>query len=353
MDDVRDGRGEAARAFLAACGYPDSPIRLLARDASFRAYWRIGRPDGKTAVLMDAPPPQEDVTPFIRVGRHLCALGFSAPAILASDVAAGLVLLEDFGDDTFSRLLTAGADEEALYTMAVDVLVALHRLPRHAAICEGLPRYDTALLFEEVGLLVDWYVPETGPAQPVAELRESYRAAWAPLLTEIAALPSTLTLRDFHVDNLMRLRGRRGVAECGLLDFQDAVAGSPLYDLMSLLEDARRDIPPHLKSAMLRRYERAVGIADGETFHRVFAILAAHRHAKVIGIFTRLFRRDGKAGYLLHIPRVWRLLEGALCHPALSPVAAWVDRHIPPEKRIVPQATQAQRPPPPQSMECR
>jgi N-acetylmuramate 1-kinase len=334
-----DDRSRLIGRFLAEAGWPEAETRPLAGDASFRRYSRIRR-NGARAILMDAPPGREDVRPFVRVARHLHALGLSAPAILAADETNGLLLLEDFGEDTFTRLLSAGSDEAALYRMAVDVLVYLHRLPTTRTLACELPGYDLRRLLEEALLLTDWYLPAIFE-QPTAEsIRAGCIAAWETVLAPLTRLPPTLVLRDFHVDNLMRLPDRPGLAACGLLDFQDAVAGPTAYDLMSLLEDARRDVSPAVKAAMLARYREGIGDSlDGrgwQEFESTFAILAAQRHAKVIGIFTRLSRRDGKPVYLRHIPRVWRMLEGALRHPALAPVAAWMQRRVPPADRVIP-----------------
>ena len=332
---MRPERRPAIDAFLAAAGWPGAEPRPLAGDASFRTYYRLNGGD-RRAVLMDAPPDKEDVRPFVRIARHLHALGLSAPAILAEDGHLGLLLLEDFGDDTFTRLLNAGADPAALYAAAVDVLIHLHTLPAAAVVPAETPAYDEKRLLDEALLLTDWFLPAVSGV-PIAEsLRNDYIAAWRSVLPEALVGAATLVLRDFHVDNLMRLPGRAGPAACGLLDFQDAVIGSPAYDLMSLLEDARRDVPAEVKVAMLDRYLSAVSVADRATFLTAFAILAAQRHAKVIGIFTRLYRRDGKPTYLGHIPRVWRLLEAALRHPALAAVAGWFEWHVPPPLRISP-----------------
>lgn len=326
------GRDEAVEAFLARAGWAGAARRRLAGDASFRRYERITGPRGR-AMLMDAPPPQEDVRPFLLVAQHLRALGYSAPAILAEDSALGLLLLEDFGDDTFTRLLSAGADEVLLYTLAVDLLIDLHRHPRAAA--AALPPYDEARLLAEASLLTDWYLPAIGRALP-AEAREEYLALWRSAFDWFADAAPTLVLRDYHVDNLMRLDGRSGVAACGLLDFQDAVLGSPAYDLVSLLEDARRDVAPGVVAAMRARYEAAFPRLDRAQFDAAYAVLGAQRNAKIVGIFTRLMARDKKPHYLAHIPRVWRLLEGDLAHPALADLRAWFDRRIPRDHRVVP-----------------
>lgn len=325
-------RAAEIEAFLAAHRWHADELRPLAGDASFRSYRRLVR-GPRRAVLMDAPPAHEDVRPFVWMANHLRRLGFSAPAVYAEDVARGLLLLEDLGDDTFTRLLATGADERALYALGVDVLIALHALPAAQAIPAGLAGYDLDRLLKEALLFIDWYLPAvTGRASDPVE-RASYVEAWREVLSLVLAQPRTLVLRDYHVDNLLRLADRDGLAACGLLDFQDAVAGAPAYDLMSLLEDARRDVAEDLRAEMLARYHDGARPADAQGFARAYAVLAAQRHAKVIGIFTRLSRRDGKHGYLVHIPRVWGLLDRALANAALAPVAAWFDRHVPAEVR--------------------
>lgn len=325
-------RAAEIEAFLAAHGWRTEELRPLAGDASFRSYRRLVR-GTRRAVLMDAPPAHEDVRPFVRMAEHLRRLGFSAPAIYAEDVARGLLLLEDLGDDTFTRLLGAGADEQALYALGVDVLIALHALPAAQAIPAGLPDYDLDRLLKEALLFVDWYLPAVTGCAPAPSERAGYIEAWREVLPLVLAQPRTLVLRDYHVDNLLRLADCDGLGACGLLDFQDAVAGAPAYDLMSLLEDARRDVAGDLRAEMLARYHEGARPSDGQGFATAYAILAAQRHAKVIGIFTRLSRRDGKHGYLVHIPRVWGLLDRALANAALAPVAAWFDRHVPAEVR--------------------
>ncbi len=322
--------------FLENHGWHRGARGRLAGDASFRHYDRLAM-DGRRAVLMDAPPPKEDVRPFVHIARHLAALGYSAPQLLAADEEAGLLLLEDLGDDTFTRLLAAGADEFSLYALAVDLLADLHRRGP-AAIPAGLPPYDDDRLLTEALLLTDWYLPEMLGAPLADGQRTEYIELWRRLLPTARQMPDTLVLRDFHVDNLMRLSARTGIAACGLLDFQDAVAGPLTYDLMSLLEDARRDIDPALVAAMKDRYLAARPGLARRAFEASWAVLAAQRHAKVIGIFTRLCRRDGKPIYLQHVPRVWRLLEAAVEHPALAEMKTWLNRVIPAERRGVPAA---------------
>lgn len=324
-------RAALIRPFLAAHGWGEAEIRPLAADASFRHYHRLCR-GAERAVLMDAPPPQEDVRPFVALARHLVGLGLSAPRLLAVDESNGLLLLEDLGDDTYTRCLAAGADEAGLYALATDVLAEIATRPD--AIPPGLAAYDDDRLLTEAGLLTEWYLPAVAGRELSAAAREDYQRLWRSLFPLARLAPTTLVLRDFHVDNLMRL-DRAGVAGCGLLDFQDAVAGPATYDLMSLLEDARRDIAPLLVERMKQRWLDRVGL-DRVVFDASWAVMAAQRHAKVIGIFTRLARRDGKPVYLGHIPRVWRLLERALAHPALVSLAGWFEREIPPAIRGVP-----------------
>lgn len=325
-------RTTAITRFLERAGWGEAVRHPLVADASFRRYERLIGPRGRT-MLMDAPPPQENVRPFLKVARHLTALGYSAPRIFAEDATTGLLLLEDLGDDTFTRLLAKGADETELYRLAIDLLIDLHRRPEAAAI--DLPPYNDERLLLEASLLTDWYMPAIG--RPVsAAVRDDYLDRWRDVLAMFHGKQATLVLRDYHVDNLMRLSGRNGIAACGLLDFQDALLGPAAYDLVSLLEDARRDIAPPLVKAMLDRYLDAFPDMNRNAFLTGYAVLGAQRSAKIVGIFSRLMVRDGKPHYLGHIPRVWRLLEGGLRHPALQSVRQWFDENLPAGLRVVP-----------------
>ena len=314
-------------AFLARCGWGSVKPVPLAGDASFRRYYRLGG-NGRRAVLMDAPPPQEDVAPYIAVSKLLRRLGFSAPEVFAEDRTQGFLLIEDFGDDTYTRLLDRGGDEPALYALAVDTLVELQRAVE-ARGPPNLPPYDGDRLLAEAALMVDWYAPAALGKPLCKARRDEYLELWRLLLPQAAFADQTLVLRDYHVDNLMLLPDREGVQGCGLLDFQDAVCGPPSYDLVSLLEDARRDIPAELCREMTDRYLAAFPTLDRTAFLKSAAILAAQRNCKILGIFTRLWKRDGKPRYLVHLPRVWRLLEQDLGHPALAPIARWLDRRLP------------------------
>ena len=329
-------RRRALAAFLDACGWGGAVPAPLAGDASFRSYCRL-RDGGRGAIVMDAPPPQEDVGPYVRVAAMLRGLGLSAPEVMAEDHAHGFLLIEDFGDGTYTRLLAGGADEPALYGLAVDTLVAVQRRIEAADAAPDLPPYDAARLLGEAALLVDWYMPAVLGAPVADDRREEYLALWRAVLPQATApIRPTLVLRDFHIDNLMLLPDRPGVRRCGLLDFQDAVCGAPAYDLVSLLRDARRDVAETLRQAMTARYLAAFPTLDRASFQRSASILAVQRNCKILGIFTRLWRRDGKPGYLAHIPRLWRLIEEDLRHPALAPVGRWLDRYLPPGARGVP-----------------
>ena len=323
--------------FLADHGWKGAKRARLPADASFRRYERLSL-GGRNAMLMDAPPPRENVDAFVAVARHLKSLGFSAPDIFAKDKSNGFLIIEDLGDETFTQLLASSKDaaETELYQLGVDVLIALHGIEPARVMPPGIEEYDAGKLLGEALLLVDWTWPAVfgDDAAPASDaVRDAYRDAWLAVFAGLDGQPPTLVLRDYHVDNLMIVNGRHGIARCGLLDFQDAVRGPGAYDLMSLLEDARRDVGDDLKAAMMERYLNAFPAIERPGFEAAFAILAAQRHAKVIGIFTRLSRRDAKPDYLAHLPRVWRLLENALADPALAPVAAWFDAHFPPDKR--------------------
>jgi aminoglycoside/choline kinase family phosphotransferase len=318
--------------FVGRAGWGDAGERLLAGDASFRKYFRLTRPRA-SAVVMDAPPPQEDVRPFVRVGRHLLGLGLSAPVVHAIDEENGFLLLEDLGDDTFARVLKAGGDAAELYARATDVLVVLHRAgPR--ALLPGLVPYSGEALIDAAMLLPEWYLPMAAGRPASTEETAAYRAAWRACLANLPPVADTLLLRDYHTENLLWLPARSGVQACGLLDFQDALRGHPAYDLVSLTEDARRDIAPAVQAACFARYVGETGL-DKKDFATGFALMAAQRHARIIGLFVRLLRRDGKPEYLPHLPRVWRMFERALAHEALLPLRTWVDHVLPTRLRQI------------------
>jgi aminoglycoside/choline kinase family phosphotransferase len=331
-----DRTGEV-EAFLRSSGWPDAEVALLAQDASYRAYHRVRR-NGATAVLMDAPPHLEDVRPFLDIAGQLARFGYSAPKILARDVARGLLLLEDFGDRTFTRILADPAEtvwsEEALYALAVDLIADLHERSDHVGY--SAPPYHGDRLVEEADRMLRWYAPLVlGDVVPT-DAAEAYRAVWHAATPVMTTAADTLVLRDFHVDNLMILEGREGLARCGLLDFQDALSGHPAYDLVSLLQDSRRDLAPGLEQAMLERYRARRHIADWDGFLRAYHALGAQRAIKVLGQFGRQLGFWGRTTYLIHIPRIWAHVERDLALSGLEEVRAWLDRVMPPAVRIIP-----------------
>ncbi len=310
----------APRALPGFAPWQTAASEPLTGDASARKYFRL-RTDGQTAILMDASSVPDSVAPFVRLARHLRQLGFSAPEILAQDRASGLLLLEDFGDAPFARLLEEPDRAEPLLTLATDVLIALHRLP--SAVPAGLRAYHPEKMLEDVELFAQWRTPHISALE-----REDFRAAWRAVLPAAQRVPASLLLRDYHVANLMWLPARAGIRSAGLLDFQDAYAGPVTYDLVSLLEDARRDVPEALRIKLVARYLAAFPALDRELFETSWAILAAQRHTRVLGIFERLARQAGRLEYRrLHSPRVERLLRAALQHPLLAGVNDWMLRH--------------------------
>ena len=350
----RAQRIAAVRRFLAEAGFGEAERRHMQGDASTRAYERLTR-DGTNFILMNAPrrpdgPPvrdgkpysaiahlAEDVTPFIAIDRALRARGLSAPEIVAADRDAGLLVLEDLGHET----IVAGeppAPIEERYQAAVDLLAELHReplpqvLPVVPSVDYQLPRYDLGAFHIEVELLVDWYLPRFNARISEAE-RQTYLALWHDALQPALNAAPTWVLRDYHSPNLLWLPQRDGIKRVGLLDFQDAQWGPAAYDVASLLQDARVDVPEKMEIALLSRYARARREADASFdashFAHVYATLAAQRASKILGIFARLDRRDGKPQYLRHMPRVWAYLQRALAHPALSPLKTWYRAHVP------------------------
>lgn len=315
----------AAQDFLKVQGWTGAEILPVAGDASFRRYFRVIAGDRK-AILMDAPPPHEDPRPFINIARHLKAQDFAAPEIFGEDLEHGLVLLEDFGDHRMREHLDHHPeDEEAIYRQTIDLIKSLHQKP-----AADIAKYDWEQYLREANLLPEWYCP----AQALDVDQGSFVEAWRTVLQPVlAAQVSPVTvLRDYHAENIMLLDDDR----LGLLDFQDALVGHAAYDLVSMLQDARRDVSDDLEEAMLQYYLDDRSAAEAEQFRSHYAILGAQRNTKIIGIFTRLYIRDGKARYLDFLPRMWRLLEKDLAHPDLRPVTDWFDRNVPADIRTKP-----------------
>ncbi|MCR9122124.1 MAG: tRNA (adenosine(37)-N6)-threonylcarbamoyltransferase complex ATPase subunit type 1 TsaE [Phyllobacteriaceae bacterium] len=346
---ARIERTLAIRALLVSAGHGAADRMPLTGDASTRRY-ETATDGAWRAIVMDAPPMPdgppvrdgkpysqiahlaEDIRPFVAIGRILTGAGFAAPEIMAVDYEAGLILLEDLGDD--GVLDDAGRPIPARYGAAVDCLAAMHAIdwPREIALEDGtvhrVPAFDIDAFLIEVDLLPDWYVPRVAGAPASAEDRQSWHGIWRALFAAIDAGPKTLALRDFHSPNIVWRGDRTGHDRVGLIDFQDALWTHPAYDVMSLVRDARVTIEPALQTKLLDAYCVArSGQAtdfDEADFRAAFAILAAQRAAKLLGIFVRLDERDGKPGYIAHLPRIQTYMRQSLTHPALADLDAWL-----------------------------
>lgn len=307
-------RDALSEAFLAEAGWAKAQRRSLAGDASNRRYERLTL-DGTPAVLMDAPPGKgEDVRPFVHIARHLQGLGLSAPGILASDPVNGFLLLEDLGDALFARVIPGAPELEIpLYTAATDVLLALH----DARPPDGLKVYDAPIMAEMAALSYRWYAA-TGTNEMRGQAK-AFQSAFEDVLSTHITDHSVLIQRDYHAENLLWLPEREGAARVGLLDFQDAMLGHPAYDLVSLLQDARRDVSTEIENRMIRHYCASRDI-ERQAFEAAYALLGAQRNLRILGVFGRLSLHSGKPHYIDFIPRVWRYLERDLAHPALSGV---------------------------------
>lgn len=347
-------------AFLDTAGWGDATHHPLPADASTRRYVRLEQ-DGKRAMLMDAPAaaeapvcppdagPQEraalgynavarlagsNLTAFAGLADALCERGFSAPTVLASDTQSGFLLLEDLGDDLIARLLPGELHEGTLYAKAVDVLAAIYRssfpevVERDGEAWPLLP-YDATALMAEADLFLDWFMDRHAGASLDDAARADWHDIWASALERLDHCAPGLVLRDFHAENLIYLPDRDGEAEIGLLDFQDALIGHPAYDLVSLIEDARRNVERKLAVPLKARFVAKAGIDDAAGFDSAYAVLGAQRNAKILGIFVRLAVRDGKARYLDLLPRVARHFVADLQHPALMPLHMWMKSHAP------------------------
>lgn len=326
-------RAAEIAAFLASAGYAAAQAAPLAQDASFRRYLRLtGGP--RPAVLMDAPPP-EDVRPFLRIAAHLAGIGVSVPEIIAADAAAGLVLEEDLGDALFPTLLDPSSPPSpvTLFDAAIDTLVAIHRAPPPPE----LPAWDAATMRDTaLATLFDWWWPATFHTPAPNAARADFSAALIAMLAPVAAGPRGFTHRDFFAGNLLWLPDRTSIRRVGVIDFQGAALGHPAYDLVSLLQDARRVIPAAIEARATARYLAARPELDPAAFTAAYAACAAQRHLRVAAQWVRLARRDNRPTYLAYGPHTWALLDTALRHPAATPLAAAMDRWIPPDRRANP-----------------
>ncbi len=355
-------RREAMHEFLHSAGWDAATLSPLPGDASTRRYFRLFR-NGYGAMLMDQPQDAEapqcppgatpeqrhalgynavarlagaDCGRFVATAQFLRSQGLSAPLIYAANVKLGFVLIEDLGDDLYANVLAGGEeDEQALYAAAIEALAKLHveAAPPTLGDAKTLHAYDETALLAETDLMTEWFMPAALGRPTAEEERQEHRALWREVLRPVLDSPPVFVHRDYHAQNLFWLPERAGAARVGMIDFQDAVAGVRGYDLISLLEDARRDVTAEVAEAMTQRYLDAMhetGVAvHAESFRAEAAIMAAQRNTKIAGIFARLYKRDGKPRYLSHLPRVWGYLERDLQHPVLRPLKAWYGRKIP------------------------
>jgi N-acetylmuramate 1-kinase len=325
-------REQIIRDFLNKSGMESAEPELLAGDASFRKYYRI-KNNNKFLVLMDAPPPYEKISPFILVGNYLKKIGLSSPDIIKYDEEGGLILLEDLGDDLFSRVLNDDSkNEEKLYITATDALIHLHNSEK----MPDIPDYDNKLLMQEFSLFSEWYMPLFCSDAKLDELKAEYKSICTELLPLCHLSNYVCVLRDYHADNLIWLPEREGITKVGMLDFQDAVLGPASYDLVSLLQDARRDVSEELEFQVIEYFIEQQNLNKDE-FLTNYCILGAQRNLKIIGIFTRLCKRDNKPNYLKFIPRVWKYLENDLrAVPELSRLKEFLDKNFSSEIRTQP-----------------
>lgn len=348
-------RLSALRAFLDRSGAMAAMRKRMAGDASTRSYARLVT-DGRSTILMNSPAKSDtqliyggksylaavhladDIVPFVAIGRGLHARGLSVPVIHQTDLDEGFLICEDLGSE---GVLTGTPPQpiEDRYHAAADVLVALHKdplpnlLPVEGRLDYVIPTFDTDAMLIEVSLLLDWYLPDRG-VEVTAAMRNDFFAMWRQLLDRALAVPTTWVIRDFHSPNLIWLAERQGLARVGIIDFQDAVLGPPAYDVVSLAQDARVDVSEPLEIALLSRYVRGRkgddAAFDPAAFAESYAVMSAQRNARLLGVFSRLNRRDGKPDYLRHQPRIWAYLNRALAHPALTDVRRWFETRVPP-----------------------
>lgn len=321
-----DDREDLIESFLSQHGWQSASRSVLAGDASNRRYWRlVDQIAGKHLVLMDAPPARgEDIRPFVKIARHLSKIGLSAPVVFGFDEEAGLMLLEDLGDSLFSRVVVEQPKRETvLYEAATDVLLHLHKQP----VQNDLLPYSPNVAADLSALIYDWYLPGmTGCRDPDA--RDQLTKVLTQLLTDVAPQTDVLIQRDYHSENLLWLPDRKDLKRVGLLDFQDAMIGHRTYDLVSLLQDARRDVTPSLEEKILQRYIRLSAQEDTK-FRLAYAAFAIQRNLRILGVFARLCVRDGKDRYVNFMPRVWALLLRNLDHPAASEVKNLITNTLP------------------------
>jgi len=328
MKKMESNRYNNSEKFLFRNGWGNADRKNIAGDASFRSYERLQK-QKKTAILMNAPPTKENTYKFVLIAEHLKTLGYSVPEIIAKDQKEGFLLLEDLGENTYTKLINEGYDEGYLYELATDVLISMHKLSVQKVVPKCVNEFSKKRIINEVQQIIDWYFPLKGISPPSEEQQNEFKKLWLDLIPLAWKVPTSLILFDYHVDNLLLIPKKTGISACGLLDFQDAVHGPITYDLASLLEDARRNVDLQVAEKMKDKYLKSFPKVDRESFNTSWSIMAAQRHTRVIGTFSRLKIRDKKPEYIQHIPRLWNYMEKCLTNPYLNKLSIWFKNNIP------------------------
>lgn len=326
---IKIRRGQ--KHFLKSAGWDNSSFLALAGDASRRKYHRLASPDGKTCILMDAPPKLCGTSqPFLQVTNYLLELGLSSPKIISADTDNGFILMEDLGDELFANIAPRCSKTEIeLYDASIELLAELHKSP----VPNFLSTYPPDKQANLAMLSLEWYGQSVIGGAYSADIVDDFIQIIKDLIGNLSG-PEVFTHRDFHAENLTWLAERNDVRRVGILDFQDAVRFNPAYDLVSILQDARRDVPPTLRKRCILKYCELLGVSE-EQLHQEMAVCGAQRNLRILGVFVRLACRDGKSGYLKLLPRVWGHLQNNLSHPSLIKLADVVRKQLPPPTRQV------------------
>ena len=316
-------------------GINDFKLKLIKSDASFRKYFRVYIKNQKQNLLfVNSPKKTENNLGYLKTTNIFEKINLSVPKIINFNISKGLFLIEDFGINTYTNSLKKGESEYKLYNLATDILIYINNQSKNLK--KKLPQYTNKKLIEEVRLFLEWYWPAIYKSKPKKDVVNEFIKIWNNLLNKNLTTNKVLVHRDFHIDNLFFLKDRKGLKACGLIDFQDAVIGPSSYDLVSLLEDARRNVNKEVIFKMYNKFVKKLSKEQKENFVKEYKILATNRHLKVIGIFTRLYIRDKKKLYLKHIPRLWKLIEYNLNFYSLSELNKWINEFFPKKFRIKP-----------------
>ena len=315
-------------------GINNFKLKPIKSDASFRKYFRVYTDNKEKLLLVNSPKKTENNLGFLKATKILEKMDLSVPKIFNLNISKGIFLIEDFGVNTYKNSLRKGESEYKLYNLATDILLHISNCSKNLE--KKLPKYTNKKLMEEVLLFLEWYWPSIYKKKVKKEVGNKFIKIWKRLLINNIKTKKVLVHRDFHIDNLFFLKDRKKLRSCGLIDFQDAVIGPSSYDLLSLLEDARRDVDKKIIYRMYNKFTKKFTNKDKEIFNKEYKMLAVHRHLKVIGIFSRLSMRDKKNNYLKHIPRLWRLIEANLNSKMFIELNDWINNFFPRELRVKP-----------------